>query len=490
MKIYVTKRQFEILSILEREKDWINSDKLGIMLHVSNKTIQKEIRALQQLMPNGWSIKMTSGLGYHLEQPFSDSVKIRFVDKEALLTYDILNSILKKEVTNLTELSEKLFLSLSTVHTSIKELNEGIKSFYNLEIIDRPLRVHGRENDIRRLIFDMDYFVNSIFNDLELFIIEKKELDVFFTTDLRVNISLYNKNIFYVFLNITIQRIKEGYEADGYSEELMEQTMSTDLYRRVEPLFSYIEKTCGLKLSANERFILYYSFIRLDFHLVESYDPDFFKTKNELNTSFLTFIDYLSDLFNLKFKDSCTFMINAFNLYYLNNYDIDLLKYKTYHEKGDFKEVIKEHNLPLDSFSEICNEWGKLNHVTFTQHLITSLLILIQEYNVTHTRINVLVVKSHSFILNNLLMAELKGELNYKVNFLEYEPSYIRNFQRFKPYIDFILSDIPLINDFFTIPHIYLSNHVTEKKLAIIRKLIHKAIKEKERLTLNIAVEK
>ena len=76
------------------------------------------------------------------------------------------------------------------------------------------------------------------------------------------------------------------------------------------------------------------------------------------------------------------------------------------------------------------------------------------------------------------------------MNFLEYEPSYIRNFKQFKPYIDFILSDIPLINDLFSIPHIYLSSHVTKKKLAIIRKLIHEAIKEKETLNLNIPVEK
>lgn len=496
MKIYLSKRQFKLLVILEKENDPINSKKLGSLLNVSNKTIQLEVRTLNHLLPNDWSINIINGQGYHLEQPISESVHFKFIDEEDMLTNDILNLIISKKATNFAELSDCLFLSISTVHKLVSDLNKGIKKFYNVSIADRPLRLVGDENPIRRLIYDMNYFTNSKFNNLELFIIEKKEFDVFFASQIGVTISLYNKNAFYTFFEVTIKRIKEGYEAEGLPRELIEETMSTDLYKRVEPLFPYIEKTYNVNLSKNERSILYFAFLRNDFHLIESYEPDFFEEKNKLNTSFLNLVDYLSHIFELDFKNSSTFMINAFNIYYLNYYLVDILNvlyskdYDSYEGRDHFDNVILKHKLPKKSFTLLCDDWGKDNDVKFSRHLITSLLILIQDFNLTHAKVNVFVVKSHSFILNNLLMTELKRDLGYKVNFVEYEPSDIRNFKNLNIPIDFILSDIILPKFFLSIPHIYISEYVTDKKIVMIRDAINNAIKEKETLTLKSSVKK
>lgn len=489
MKIFVIKRQFELLSILEKENDWRNSDELGAMLDLSNKTIQKEIRTLNKLMPENWTIHMSIGLGYMLEQPISESVKFKYIIEDELLYYDALKLIINKEATNLSDLSEKLYLSLSSVHKLLKNLNERIKHLFNVEIIDRPLRLSGAEIDMRRLLYDINYFINSRFYNLELFLIEKKKLDLFITTELRLNISLYNRNMFYTFLETSIKRIKEGYKAESLTEDLLLKATSTELYERIKPLFPYIEELYDVKLSLNERFILYHNLIQTDFHLIESYDPNFFKEDNQLNHSFLAFVDYLSEIFKLNFKTSRTFMITAFNIYYLNSYMIDLITCDTFQGKDYYDKAITKHNLPINTFTNLCAEWGYKNDVKFSKHMISSLLILIQEYNLTQAQVNVFVVKSHSFILNHLLMTELKREFGHKINFLEYEPSYLRNFNEITPEVDLILSDILLPNKFSSIPYIYLSEHVTDKTLNLIRNKINNVIKDKEKLILNVPTE-
>lgn len=406
MKIYITKRQFNLLIILEKENDLINSTDLGNLLNVSNKTIQTEVQTLNHLLPNNWAINVINGIGYYLEQPFSESVYFKFIPKEDLLIHDTLSLILKKEVTNFAELADRLFLSISTVHKMVSKLNKDIKDFYNIEIVDRPLRIVGDENPIRRLMYDMNYFINSKFNDHELYIIEKKDFDAFLANQIRVTISLYNKNAFYTFFDVTIKRIKEGYEAEGLPEELMIDTMSTDLYKRVEPIFPYIEKNYDVELSINERSILYFAFVRTDFHLIESYAPDYFENGNKINMNFLSFIDYLSSMFNLDFRHSSKFMINSFNMYFLNYYLADLvnklyeLDYDSFEGRDHFDNVIDSHKLPLEQYSELCNEWGVKNNVKFSKHVIISLLILIQDFNLAHAKVNVFVVKSHSFIIN------------------------------------------------------------------------------------------
>lgn len=493
MKIYISTRQLDILTILENESEWINSKQLAARLDLSNKTIQNEIHLLNHILPDDWSIKIINGRGYQLIQPVSENVDFRFIDEDRMFAIDMLNSIIYKEVTTLTALSDKLFLSISRTHNKIKSINTFIHSFYQLKIVDRPLRVVGDENAIRRLMYDMNYYVNSKFNENEFFIIEKKDFDIFIATQLHVTLSLYNKSTFYTFLDVTINRIKGGFKSEGFPETFTKQMLTTDLYKRIEPLFPYIEKTYDVHLSNNEKSILYYAFIRTDFHLIESYDPNFFNSpnSNKLTQSFLDFINYLSELFNLDFKQSSPFMIYAFNLYYLNYFVVDLLnlaissKHISFEEVNRYEKVSIKYDLPLEHFESLIEAWGKQHNVHFSKYLIESLLILIQNFNLRHTRVNIFVVKTHSFVLNDLLITELQREFGNKVNFVAYEPSNRRNFKQIKTKFDFILSDIILPNDLSSIPHIFLSEIMTEKKFEMIHQKISKAIKEKEKLIIH-----
>src|SRR5690625_1206388 len=361
MKVYISTRQLDILTILENESEWINSKQLAARLDLSNKTIQNEIHLLNHILPDDWSIEIINGRGYHLIQPISENVDFRFVDEDKMFAINILNSIINREVTTLTALSDKLFLSISRTHNKIKSINAFIHSFYQLKIVDRPLRIIGEENSIRRLIFDMNYYFNSKFNENEFFIIEKKDFDIFIATQLHVTLSLYNKSSFYTFLDVIINRIKDGFKSEGFPETLTKQMMTTDLYKRIEPLFSYIEKNYNVHLSHSEKSILYYAFIRTEFHLIEYYDPNFFKfsNSNKLIQIFLNFINYLSELFNLDFKQSSSFMIYAFNLFYFNYYVVDLLNFAisskqiTFEEKNRYEKISHKYDLPLEHLESL-----------------------------------------------------------------------------------------------------------------------------------------
>lgn len=489
MKVYITERQLNLLSILEKENDAINSKQLGNLLDVSSKTIQTEIQTLNALLPNNWSIEAVYGIGYYLTQPFSESVYFRFIAKEHLLAHDALDLILKEEVTNLAELSDRLFLSISTVHKLVSDLNEAISNFYNLEIVNRPLRLVGDENSIRRLMYDMMYFMYSKFNNHEFYIIEKNEFDIFLANQIRITLSLYNKNAFYTFFDVAIKRIKEGYEAEGLPDDLIDDALSSDLYKRIEPLFAYIENTYKVHLSKKEKSIFYFALIRTDFHLIESYAPDYFD--KQIDNTFCNFIDYLSSLFNLNFKNCSNFMIHSYNMYYLNYYTVDLvnklheLDYDSFEGRDHFDSVIESHNLPIEQFSYYTNKWGYENNIKFSKDFLISILVLIQDFNLTNATLDIFVVKSHSYILNNLLLTELKRDLGNKVKFFEYEPSHQRHFNKMNQSFDFILSDIILPKHFSSTPHIYLSEYVSDKKLTFIRQTINEAIKEKEMLKIN-----
>lgn len=481
MKIYISRRQFKLLSILEKETSWINSEELGSLLNISYKTTQKEIHNLNMVLPDDWSIKIVNGLGYELDYPDTETVKFKFGVEERKLKYELIKLITDKQATSLSTISDELYASISTVHKLLNEINSELKKIYNLEIAGRPLQLKGNENAIRRLLYDKDYFVNQELHFHELFDERKNKLGFFLIEDIQLVLSVHSRYTLYLYLEVSIKRIKEGYEAEGIAKE----QISTDLYKRIEPIFPFIENLYDVELSYNERTILYYAIIRSEFHLVESYAPDFF-TQAEINDStFLDFIQYLTELFNLDFKTSNSFMVSVFNIYYLNSSIVRSLKDKIYQDEDSFNKVINKYNLPLKEFERACDKWTKKHNFTFTRYTLTSILILIQKFNLTQTKVKILVVKSHSFILNDILLAELKNEFGSKVSLLPFAPSISRHFEIYEKNVDFVLTDVIPPDNFLTKPYIFISEHMTNHKLKMVHNMINSIMKEKEQLTID-----
>lgn len=481
MKIYISQRQFELLSILEKENSWINSEELGSLLNISYKTIQKEIHNLNMVLPDDWSIKIVHGLGYQLDYPYTESIIFKFGVEEDKLKYELIKLITDKQATNLSTISDKLYVSISTVHKLLNEINAELKSSYNLEIAGRPLQLRGSENAIRSLLYERDYFINQEFSFHELFDEKKNKLGFFLIEDIQLVLSVHSRYTLYLFIEISIKRIKEGYEAEGFSENQISQ----EFYKRIEPIFPFIENLYDVELSYNERTILYYAVIRSEFHLVESYAPDFFTQAKISDSTFLKFVHYLTELFNLDFKTSNSFMISVFNIYYLNDPIFRSLKDKFYHDEDSFHKVINKYNLPLKEFEMACDNWTQKHNFTFTRYALTSILILIQKFNLTQTKVKILVVKSHSFILNDILLAELKNEFGSKVSLLPFAPSISRHFEIYEKNVDFLLTDVMPPDNFLTKPYIYISEHMTQYKYRMVHKMINNIMKEKEQLIID-----
>src|SRR5699024_6528864 len=103
------------------------------------------------------------------------------------------------------------------------------------------------------LLYDKDYFINQELSFHKLFDERKNKLGFFLIEDLQLVLSVYSRYTLYLYLEVSIKRIKEGYEAEGFAENQISQ----ELYKRIEPIFNFIDNLDDVKLSHNERTIFY-----------------------------------------------------------------------------------------------------------------------------------------------------------------------------------------------------------------------------------------
>ena len=484
MKEYISQRLFNILLILEKELNWMTSSQLSILLKVSNKTIQKDIHTLNNVLPANWSIEISNGLGYKLISPSYETVQYRFGNIDEKIKFDALSYILNNEVANLSELSEKLYSNISSTHKLTKEIDLEIQKIYSLRVSDRSLHIKGEENSIRRLIFDMQFFKNNEHQYQILFQEDKEKINNFIIHHIRIIPSIQGLNVFYLFLNIVISRIKNGFHSEKIPKKTLNYILNTELFINFEPLFAYLEKIYSINLSINERITIYYAFINTEFHLIDSYSPTFFKNTTKNYPIFSNLINKLSNVFDLELTSSHSLMIKAFNIYYAEEQTVNIPQLMLYKDFRNFKNNLELNDVLVEKFINICNKWSKKTGFNLSQQSIMSLLFLIQDFKISNTKVDVLLIKSNSFTLNEYLLTKLKRELGDKVNFISYYPSNKNNLKFLIKAYDFVLSDISIPKSLISKPHVFLGETVNNQTLYKINDIIKDILKNKDKLVI------
>lgn len=160
-----TQRQRKILSILKQHQSNITSDEIARLVGVSSRTIRTEIKnILPNLDEKIAKINISTRKGYSIEiinqRQFSnilDEYIYKNQDNEARIKYIIqylLNNALKNQSIKQQDLADKLFISLSTLKTHLKEVKGKLKK-YNLDIINyknQGMQIIGNEAQIRYCI--------------------------------------------------------------------------------------------------------------------------------------------------------------------------------------------------------------------------------------------------------------------------------------------------------------------------------------------------
>ncbi|ARC29735.1 hypothetical protein IEK_04560 [Bacillus toyonensis] len=163
----MTKVHQRLISILEEfleEKSMLNRAFLANRLHVSTKTIQKDIKLLNDILEeNGAKIESQRGTGYELEiiqtkifEEFCVSLFQKQTEKiptsyEERVAYILQRVLTTEGYVKLSQLAEEIYVSKSTVNLIMKDVTD-ICGRYTLQIEKRPyygIRIVGEEFNIR-----------------------------------------------------------------------------------------------------------------------------------------------------------------------------------------------------------------------------------------------------------------------------------------------------------------------------------------------------
>lgn len=152
-------RALAIIEILKKLNHPISSLALSEEIGCSTKTIQSEIKDINKQLKDTKIISIR-GVGYKLEGKIEinecNSNTIGNVDRIEFIIKTMLNLSIDSSI-KLEELSDAMFISVSSVKNDLKEVKE-ILSKYNINIISRHkygLGVKGNESDIVKCIVDL-----------------------------------------------------------------------------------------------------------------------------------------------------------------------------------------------------------------------------------------------------------------------------------------------------------------------------------------------
>lgn len=257
-------RYAEIIIALDEQIEWISSKELAFLLGYSQSSIKNYVQDINTQKQN---TIISSNLGYKLNPTHRDSAYSIFVSNEER----DLNSITHRRKTilfrllnitnkiNVFDLCEDLFISLTTLKSDVRYINEDIDKYqvkirqfgYEIELI-------GEEANKRKL------FIDSVYEDSNSNIISRKTIqELFLDIDLvkidNLISSQFNTNEIYadeyayldilLHISLMIERIKSnqflthGIQTKVSDEKLhsIANELSSDLSKLLSLTFSHHE---------------------------------------------------------------------------------------------------------------------------------------------------------------------------------------------------------------------------------------------------------
>lgn len=180
--MFTTREQKLLCYLMQAEKE-MTGQELAANLHITSRTIRSTIKDLSAILQeNGAEIMARHRKGYQLHvhdhlafRSFLKMVAFEKVNIKAVpsdprdrITYLIKRLLLSEEYIKLEMLADDLYVSLSTVKNSLKEVRELLTK-YELEVDSRPnygIKVVGNELKLRYCI--AEYVFNSAQEQSEL----------------------------------------------------------------------------------------------------------------------------------------------------------------------------------------------------------------------------------------------------------------------------------------------------------------------------------
>lgn len=157
-----TTRQMNIIAFLISSKDWIQGNDLAKKVNVSNRTIQNEIKAINQSHPEQDLILSNNRLGYKLEEASIQYLQtlpslhelLHQEDPFSIPSQILLVLLFSLDYITIGSIADTLYLSKSTINTNLKIAKRIIERTPNaslLSLTSKGIKLAAPEN-LKRII--------------------------------------------------------------------------------------------------------------------------------------------------------------------------------------------------------------------------------------------------------------------------------------------------------------------------------------------------
>lgn len=163
-----SKRQFEIISFLSNQQNWMTSNDMCNYIHVSTRTIKSDISSLNheynQLIEssrNGY--KINKEIARQILQEHSKTIPDSFYDRKRY----ILKELLLKQTISFEDACQSLFISDATLQNDLNKIrNEINKDGLNLHIKKSQISISGSDRAKHKILlsFINEELENSLFS--------------------------------------------------------------------------------------------------------------------------------------------------------------------------------------------------------------------------------------------------------------------------------------------------------------------------------------
>lgn len=487
------KKQKIITYLLDSQGTYLTSQYLATELSVSDRTIRTYLKDIKNIVEdNGGEIKSKTGHGYKLSikdealfNQYLNKQQVKGIDCANLSTFPevedrqnyILNKLLLEDaVLNAEELSEQLFISVSSINKDINEIKERLKP-YHLSIQSKPVIgfwVEGLEMEKRHFIMDTffgknynnplkDYMGNNSllkeisFEELTIIILDEAREEKLKISDIIIqNLVLH--------LSLAMKRISEGFELKEIDIEIND-TNKKEL-KVAKNILYRVEKELEIVFPKEE---IHY----LTLHLMAKSNQQSSRVHDDLSDNLLTAIEQISEeidlqliedyqLYNGLLEHLKPMLIRLQKGIVLRNPLIDTIK-KQYPEYFELTKKNMSQMKILADFEVSDDEWAYLS-----LHIMAAI-----EKAKNNRKLKVLIICATGYGSAQLLRNRVINEFGSQINVIDVMGYYELNEASLQN-IDLIISSINLSSVVFKIPVLHVSVFLNDEDVSLIKQKIKK----------------
>lgn len=447
----INKRRQTILELLERSEDWLTMKEIASTVDCSDKTVSSDLAIIKNWIPEDWKIDSQRGKGIKLTKPqYENSDLITSSKQSDQFQIDLFTNILTVPNYTLERVSDDFFMSLTSAFDQVVEL-ENLLSSFDLKIGRQPLHIVGGEVNIRMAIYALE---KEAFGDKRRYFNTYDDQVINQWTQLFWQMGLiifpYTLSKYLHYVEVSIRRIKSGHAVSAHPHQ--DKIMGGSLFRRIYPLFRMLEDETEVRLSNDEKVMLYGALCYSEFYLMENIANSknsfhLLNNNHEEYKDFFEFLIFLEEKMKIPLKDDPRFVTHCYDLFLKIQlrYAFPVFQLVGYRSSAS---ILKEKfSLAYEKVNKICNAWTtnkKLPQVhTDSLASLTALLVSkVTENSLLKQRLLLLFSETYDIqMLNEATLHQYFGA----DSIIESKPYHFWNNRDIDTY-DVIITDTPTIN--------------------------------------------